>query len=79
MHVASLPQIYEVQDLEQVGLRSLRHLGTGAGTSRGVRLTGNKKLCYTSTIDWQKLGIDVRQLDFKVRNLSFMIMSIFHV
>ena len=51
--------IYEVSDLEEIGLHSLARIG-GA-----VRLTKNPKLCYINTIDWNKLGVTDSARDFK--------------
>ncbi|BFZ01768.1 hypothetical protein BsWGS_04807 [Bradybaena similaris] len=51
---------YEMPDLEELGLVSLRTIGRG-----GIRITKSKKLCYVDTIDWGKLGVSAGAQDFK--------------
>lgn len=51
---------YEMPDLEELGLTSLRTIRRG-----GVRITKSKKLCYVDTVDWGRLGVDAGAQDFK--------------
>ncbi|GAB0095553.1 Insulin-like receptor [Sergentomyia squamirostris] len=39
--------VYEMMDIEEIGLISLTHIGRGA-----VRIQNNPSLCYVHTIDW---------------------------
>lgn len=39
--------VYELMDIEEIGLISLTHIGRGA-----VRIQNNPNLCYAHTIDW---------------------------
>lgn len=44
--------VYEMPDLEELGLISLTTIMRGA-----IRLTKNKRLCYVDTIDWPRIAI----------------------
>ena len=50
--------VYEVEDLEDVGLHSLTHILRGA-----VRIEKNSNLCYLKSINWEMI-----MKDFKVSN-----------
>lgn len=43
--------IFEVFDLEEIGLHSLKYIGRGA-----VRFEKNTALCFTETVDWSRIS-----------------------
>jgi len=55
--------VFEMQDLEDLGLWNLRHIIRGA-----IRIERNPRLCYVDTVDWSVL-LDHRKVDnFIVQN-----------
>ncbi|ESP03642.1 hypothetical protein LOTGIDRAFT_137195, partial [Lottia gigantea] len=57
--------VYEMSDLEDIGLPSLRVIKHG-----GVRIEKNMNLCYVSTVDWYKLTLNSKA-DFFFKNNKF--------
>jgi len=55
--------IYEVPDMEDLGLVSLRSIVRGA-----VRIEKNPQLCYVDTIDWTSLTSVDHEDDFVLQN-----------
>jgi len=58
-----LQVVYEVPDMEDLGLVSLRSIVRGA-----VRIEKNPQLCYVDTIDWTALTSVDHEDDFVLQN-----------
>jgi len=58
-----LQVVYEVPDMEDLGLVSLRTIVRGA-----VRIEKNPQLCYVDTIDWTALTSVDHEDDFVLQN-----------
>jgi len=58
-----LQVVYEVPDMEDLGLVSLRSIVRGA-----VRIEKNPQLCYVDTIDWTALTSVGHEDDFILQN-----------
>uniref|UniRef100_A0A1L8DJW7 Tyrosine-protein kinase receptor n=1 Tax=Nyssomyia neivai TaxID=330878 RepID=A0A1L8DJW7_9DIPT len=57
--------VYELMDIEEVGLTSLTHIGRGA-----VRIQNNPNLCYVHTIDWTLIAPHTLKTDHYIRGNS---------
>ena len=58
-----LQVVYEVPDMEDLGLVSLRSIVRGA-----IRIEKNPQLCYVDTIDWRALTSVEHEDDFILQN-----------
>ncbi|XP_055689522.1 insulin-like receptor isoform X2 [Lutzomyia longipalpis] len=57
--------VYELMDIEEIGLISLTHIGRGA-----VRIQNNPSLCYVHTIDWTLIAPHTLKTDHYIRGNS---------
>jgi len=65
-----LQVVYEVPDMEDLGLVSLRSIVRGA-----VRIEKNPQLCYVDTIDWRALTSVDHEDDFILLNKASCIIT----
>ncbi|XP_059620313.1 insulin-like receptor isoform X2 [Phlebotomus argentipes] len=54
--------VYELMDIEEIGLISLTHIGRGA-----VRIQNNPSLCYVHTIDWTAIATHTVKADHYIK------------
>ena len=59
--------IYQMPNLEEVGLTSLTHILRG-----GVRIEKNYRLCYVNTINWKEILSDAYHENIHIHVSKFM-------